>query len=192
MVSKNKGIYGFFGQSWILIALAPRNINKSWSTYPNTGKSDHSTHMRRKASFTSILLNKMRARGAGGRPRCRIRPIMSRSTWPSLQAGGDEKSVSVLTPGADVEKVKSLDNSDLERGKPSLPGVTPAGRVSDQQLPAEKQTRGRAAGCWLSWRPRCLHTGPPNHGYHTVRRRLSPRHRLPLPVPRKIRLVRTS
>ena len=54
-------------------------IAKSRNAYPNTGQWDHSTHICRKASFTSILLNRMQARGADGRRRCKTRQIMPRN-----------------------------------------------------------------------------------------------------------------
>ena len=69
--------------------------------------------------------------------------------------------------------------------------MTPAGRGSDPRFLTGKRTSGRAARRQLSWRPRCLHTGSPNYGYHTVRRRLGPRRCLPPPIPHAIIFVPT-
>ena len=55
---------------------------KSWNAYPNSGQRDHSTGSCLKASFTSILLNKMRVMGTDGRRKRSMRQITPRNTCP--------------------------------------------------------------------------------------------------------------
>ena len=92
----------------------PSTTIKSWNAYPNSAQRNHSTGICRKASFTFILLNKIRVVGTGELRNCNIRQIIPRNTCPSLQA--DENSVSVLTP-VQMWKCQVVDNSDLRGGK---------------------------------------------------------------------------